>query len=222
MTIVASTLSGKSCSDADFSCAAPATNNRLLRTVAALLPVTLATLCIAACSGSDAATTPVAVTPSGVGAHAITYARFGSTVAQVSTAPITTQASGSTLIVSVGRGDVRGHRPPTDNRGNTFVQQGTAHTYARYPGSGTALYVAQSINGGSNHIVSTVHVSGDETTLTAVEVPGGGSVTQRWSEVLVGNPITSQSIVTTGPATLIAFWWGDADGSVAHTAVPNN
>ena len=40
--------------------------------------------------------------------------------------------------------------------------------------------------------------------------------------MLVGNPITSQSIVTTGPATLIAFWWGDADGSMAHTAVPNN
>ena len=91
-----------------------------------------------------------------------------------------------------------------------------------YPGSGTALYVSQSINSGSKHTVSTGHVSGDETTLAVVEVPGGGIVTQRWSEVLVGNPITSQSIATTGPATLIAFWWGDADGSVAHTAVPNN
>ena len=173
MTIVARTLSGKSCPDADSFCAAPATSNPLRRAVAALLPVTLATLCIAACSGSEAATTPVVVAPSGVGAHALAYARFGSTVAQVSTAPITTQASGSTLIVSVGRGDVRGHRPPTDNRGNAFAQQGTAHTYTRYPGSGTALYVAQLINGGNNHIVATSHVTGDETTLAAVEVPGG-------------------------------------------------
>ena len=89
------------------------------------------------------------VTPSGVGAHALAYARFGSTVAQVSTAPMATQASGSALIVSVGRGDVRGHRAPTDNRGNTCAQQGTAHTYTHYPGSGTALYVAQPIYGGS-------------------------------------------------------------------------
>lgn len=98
------------------------------------------------------------VTPSGVGAHALAYARFGSTVAQVSTAPMATQASGSALIVSVGRGDVRGHRAPTDNRGNTCAQQGTAHTYTHYPGSGTALYVAQPIYGGSNHIISTGHV----------------------------------------------------------------
>ena len=74
----------------------------------------------------------------------------------------------------------------------------------------------------TDHDAGVGHVSGDETTLAAVEVPGGGSVTQRWSEVLVGNPITSRSIVTTGPATLIAFRWGDADGSVPHSAVPNN
>lgn len=174
------------------------------------------------CSGSDDATTPIVVVPSGLGAHALEYARFGSTVAQVSAVPLTAQATGSTLIVSVGRGEISGHRPPTDNRGNTFVQQGTAHAYTRYAFSGTALYAAPSVSGGSNHIVTTSHVSGDETTMAVVEVPGGGSITQRWSEVLVGNPLTSKSIVATGPAKLIAFWWRDADGSVPHTVAANN
>jgi hypothetical protein len=43
-----------------------------------------------------------------------------------------------------------------------------------------------------------------------------------WNEVLAGSPLTSKRVTTTGPATLIAFWWGDADVSQDKTAVPNN
>ena len=44
-----------------------------------------------------------------------------------------------------------------------------------------------------------------------------------WNEVVTG-PLTSRTVRTTGPATLIAFWWGDGferDGP-GYTAVPNN
>ena len=51
-----------------------------------------------------------------------------------------------------------------------------------------------------------------------------GSVIQdsRWNEVPAGNALTSRSVTTTGPALLVGFWWGDADGSVDQTAEPNN
>ena len=44
-----------------------------------------------------------------------------------------------------------------------------------------------------------------------------------WNEVLAGSPLRSRSVTTTGPATLIAFWWGD--GALIRSnkaAVPNN
>ena len=33
--------------------------------------------------------------------------------------------------------------------------------------------------------------------------------------------VSSASVTTSGPATLVAFWWGDASGLV-HSAIPNN
>ena len=31
-----------------------------------------------------------------------------------------------------------------------------------------------------------------------------------WNEVPAGKPLISSKVITTGPATLVAFWWGDA------------
>jgi hypothetical protein len=42
-----------------------------------------------------------------------------------------------------------------------------------------------------------------------------------WSEVLEA-PLTSRSVTTTGPATLVAFWWGDGGVNPDKFAVPNN
>ena len=39
---------------------------------------------------------------------------------------------------------------------------------------------------------------------------------------VAGLPLTSQSVVTTGPALLVAWWWGDADLNNHKTAVPDN
>lgn len=55
-----------------------------------------------------------------------------------------------------------------------------------------------------------------------LEVRNGGRVAQHtWREVPPGSPLTSASVTTTGPAQLIAFWFGDA-GISLQTAIPNN
>jgi hypothetical protein len=133
-----------------------------------------------------------------------------------------TQAGG-TLVVSVGRGDINAHAAPTDSLGNTFTQRGTTHAYTLWQSSGTALYAATAIAGGSNHVVTTSTAAGDETTLAVVEVVSGSQVVDvQWNEVLSGSPLTSGTVTTTGPATLVAFWWGDAGVDMDKTAVPDN
>jgi hypothetical protein len=158
-----------------------------------------------------------------LGAHGLVFTRQGVGQTQVVTT-LTTQARGSILLAGVGRGAIVGHRLPTDSRSSTFSQLGTSHNYSRnYPTSGTALYAATSVSGGSGHAVRAANDDAlDEVTLGVVEVQNGTSITHRWNEVFAGAPLTSQSITTTGPALLVAYWWGDADGSAAHTAVPNN
>jgi hypothetical protein len=44
----------------------------------------------------------------------------------------------------------------------------------------------------------------------------------RWREVMSGQPPTSASVTTTGPALLVAWWWGDAGVDLDKTAVPDN
>ena len=93
---------------------------------------------------------------------------------------------------------------PSDNKGNSYVQLGSAHAYVpAWPNSGTALYAAQSANGGSGQVVTAGNANNpsDEVTVAVVEVKNGTSVNQVWNEVQGGNALTSASITTTGPAT---------------------
>lgn len=133
-------------------------------------------------------------------------------------------APGSMLLACVGRGNVNAHSAPVDNKGNTFVQIGTAQVYSLWPSSGTALYACAPANGGSGHVVAASKLSQyDETTMSVVEVRNGNYVQDvKWREALSGNPLTSASVTTTGPALLVAWWWGDADVAGDKTAVPNN
>jgi hypothetical protein len=132
-------------------------------------------------------------------------------------------ATGSTLLVCVGRGDVGAHVAPTDNKGSSFEIVGSARTYTLWPSSGTALYVCRNAAGGGGHEVRVGKPALDETTLTVVEVRGGGVLQDvRWNEALAGTPTTSVSVVTTGPALLVAWWWGDAGVDNDKTAVPDN
>lgn len=160
----------------------------------------------------------------GLGAHSISFYRVGSNPSTLSTAPMTTENAGSTFIVSVGRGDRGAFALPTDNKGNgPYEQLGDAHPYTNWQSSGTALYAATSMVGGPDHVVHTSTPPFDETTLAAVEVIEGTHVQAfEWNEVLVGKPIRSRSVTTTGPATLVAFWWGDGGADHDKTAVPNN
>lgn len=188
-------------------------------------------LLLAACSGTaskgDAAGTEMPVNvpgQPGVGAHGLAFHRLNAnSPAMISSPALDTQATGSTMVVSVGRGNRYVFELPTDTKGNAPYQLlDTEHAYTDYPDSGTALYAFPNMVGGSGHVVRNTTPEDDEITLAAVEVVNGTRIQQVvWSEEL-GAPLTSRSVTTTGPATLVAFWWGDAGVDSNKTAVPNN
>lgn len=158
-----------------------------------------------------------------VGNHVLDFDIDGTGGTSITTPGITTQAAGSGFVISVGRGLLSGHVAPTDSKGNTYSQLGSAHAYTLWPLSGTALYASLAGTGGASHTFSVAKPSNDETTIAVVEVKGGKRVQdQGWNEVLSGSPQTSPSVVTTGPATLIAFRWGDGNLGTTHDATPNN
>jgi hypothetical protein len=136
---------------------------------------------------------------------------------------MSTRTTGSTLLACVGRG-LLAAAAPTDNVGNAFVQLDVAHTYTLWPNSGTALYACEQARGTADHAVTVAKPKvTDETTLSVVEITGGGRVRDvKWREVLSGQPLTSASVTTTGPALLVAWWWGDAGVDLDKTAVPDN
>lgn len=145
-------------------------------------------------------------------------------MAPLSTLAMATQASGSTLLACVGRGVVRNHSAPSDNRGNAYTQVDTAHTYSLWQSSGTALYICHKATGGAGHVLTVAKPTPtDETTLSVVEIVNGGVLHDyAWREVLQGSPLTSPSVTTTGPALLVAWWWGDAPSQNVKTATPDS
>lgn len=159
----------------------------------------------------------------GVGGHGLAYYGLETNFeTSISTPAFTTQASGSTLVVSVGRGKVSATAVPTDNKSNTYQQLGATHTYTRYTTSGTAVYAVPGAAGGAGTAVTVSNAAQDEITIAAVEVTGATHVQdQQWTEQLQA-PLQSKSVTTTGPATLVAFWWGDAPEPMVKTATPNN
>jgi len=162
----------------------------------------------------------------GLGAHALRYYGLSTSQATSIKTPMATQPSGSTIVVSVGRGKLDLFALPTDNKGNAYQQVDVNHNYTHYNTSGTALYTLTSANGGRDFAVSASTADEDEITLAAVEVIEGTQIQDyAWNEVVQPEapvPVTSKSVTTTGPATLVAFWWGDAPEPNDKTAVPNN
>ncbi|MBC7482727.1 MAG: hypothetical protein H7337_12690 [Rhizobacter sp.] len=169
-------------------------------------------------------TAPPASSNPALGAHGLVYNRDGVARAPLSTAALGTRSVGSTLLACVGRGVVSTHAKPTDNKGNAYLQAVSTHTYTLWPSSGTALYVSEQAAGGAGHVVTAAKPApADETTLSVVEVISGGQLGEvKWSEVLAGRPQTSECVTTTGPALLVAWWWGDANVKCDKTAVPDN
>jgi len=200
----------------------PQPNDRrdLLHRMCALAAVGMATGTAALPSPASASEVPA------LGAHGLRFHGLNTTAPSLTVSGLSTGASGSSLLVCVGRGNLSATATPTDNAGNAFVQIDTAHTYALYPNSGTALFACAKAKGMgmAGHAVTVAKPDPlDEVTLTVVEITGGGLVRDvKWREVLSGQPLTSASVTTTGAALLVAWWWGDAGVADDKTAVPDN
>jgi hypothetical protein len=175
----------------------------------------------------------------GAGAHGLAYykladSRYPENTTSISTPKMTTAASGSTIVVSIGRGDVTKFTGATvtDTASNAPYQKQGPHQYLpAFPESGTALYTFPDARGGSGFQVTTStgqNAKGqlDEITVAAVEVVEGTRIQdQQWNEVVQAQdpvPVTSNSVTTTGPATLVAFWWGDGFPGTPQSATPGN
>jgi hypothetical protein len=167
---------------------------------------------------------PAAGAPT-LGAHGMVFHGIGGSVGRLLSTPAATTQSGSTMLAFVGKGSIWNLSAPVDNKGNTpYVQVGTIHEYTRWPGQGTAVYAVNSIVGGANHIVSEDDANtSDEVSFATVEVRNGGVIQDyKWNEVLHSSVQTSQSVTTTGPATLVAIWYGDDASSTPSNPVPSN
>jgi hypothetical protein len=150
-----------------------------------------------------------------IGGHGIGLDFVGKSSAAVQTNSFTSDV-GSIILASVGRGALADFASATvsDNKGNgNYARIGSAHAYAKWNTSGTALYAKLAAVGGAGHIVSTTKPSAsDEVTVIVAEFKNVTTIVDsKWVEDLTP-PNTSASVTTTGPAILAAFWWGD-DGS---------
>jgi hypothetical protein len=158
-----------------------------------------------------------------IGAHTLLGQEEGNGANPALSAGVNT-VSGSYLISFVAS-YASNTNAPSDNKGNVWPLLGAPVVYEGYGGAfDVKAYTARAAIGGSNHVLSVIkngNASG-ELTLPFVEVRGAGvlqSVAQNYAPA--GTVLTSGTVTTTGPALLLAFWWGDG-GGLTHTAVPNN
>lgn len=175
-------------------------------------------------SPAPARTSAMAENLPSLGAHTLLTHPEGLGVTPAVTAPIDTQASGSSFIVLNG-GHVRNNVRPVDTYGNRWKQVGDNVVFRGYGGAfDVAAYVAQHGKGGPGHTVriDKPGYAPGEISIPFIEVEHAGvlkDMAQNYPDAAV--VMTSDSVTTTGPATLIAVWWGDA-GVQRMTARPDN
>jgi hypothetical protein len=173
---------------------------------------------------STAVSVAAAVVPT-LGAHGLAFHRTQGSVGAALTVPAMSTQSGSTMLVFVGKSTLGNLTAPFDNKGNSpYTRIGTTHEYTRWRGQGTSAFSFLSIAGGTDHRVSVDDSNAfDEVTVGAVEVRNGGRIQDaQWNEVLDATTHTSASVTTTGPATLLAVWFGDDSSATPSNPVPNN
>lgn len=147
-----------------------------------------------------------------LGAHTLLAHSEGEGVSPAITAPIETQPAGSTFIVLNG-GYAKNGNAPVDNYANRWKRVGSRVVFNGYGGAfDVTAYVAVAGKGGSAHSVR-IDKSGypeGEITVPFIEVRNAGvlkDMAQNYpAPALV---MTSGEVTTTGPATLVAVWWGD-------------
>lgn len=164
---------------------------------------------------------PITVSGTGTAAslpgHGFAYDFVGAGGSSITTSSFTSQSSGSAILVSVGRGVLSDFSTATvsDSKSNSYSQLtvtgGTSHAYTDWPTSGTACYADLTATGGTSHTVTTSKpTTSDEVTIFAVEVPEVNTIVDSaWNQNSSGPSTTSSSVTVSGPAKLVAFWWGD-------------
>lgn len=162
---------------------------------------------------------------SALGAHTLLSQSEGFGTSIAVTDPVTTQSRGSSLIVFNG-GYMGNAGHPVDSYSNKWKQLGSAVPYGNGYGDrfDVKAYIVLSAAGGPRHTISIVKGENPtgEISLPFIEVTQAGVL----QDVARNSPsaslvVTSGSVTTTGPATLIAVWWGDG-GVTRMTVVPNN
>lgn len=189
------------------------------------LLLTVIAFALAACH-SPSGTTPVspvqATLAIGVSAAQQHAYRLAPQSGIINTDPVATASSGSVILTMIGRGTWSASPNATgDSYHNTFQLSGQTHAYQAWPESQTGLYVKTAAAGGSNHsftasfgAVGSQSTDGDEVSLSVVEIKNGAKVqdVSFVEKTLPGGSttLTSNAVTTTGPAILVAWWWGTA------------
>jgi hypothetical protein len=186
---------------------------------------------VAACCRGTTVAALLAVAPGmalaqvALGAHTLQAQSEGLGTNPVITQPITTQSRDSSLIVFNG-GYLSNDSRPKDSYGNRWKQVGNDVPYGNGYGDrfNVKAYAALDAKGGPGHTVSFVKNgnAAGEISVPFIEIAHAGvlqDVSQNYAPT--GLVMTSASVTTTGPATLVAMWWGDG-GVKRMTAVPNN
>ncbi|AIF48394.1 hypothetical protein [Dyella japonica] len=220
---------------------------RLRSSRATLLPLLLA-LALPATAATIDDTLPAMPAPPTLGAHTMLTQSEGDGSSPAVTSGMHTQLDGSSLLVLVA-GHADNDAEPTDSYLNTWKRVGDPVTYNGYGDRFNAsAYIAIDAHGGKHHTVQVVKSGSPdgEITVPFVEIAHAGKLqdvaqnyptpgvaaraanklARAWQGV-VGSPdttstlLTSGTVTTTGPATLVAVWLGDAY-VYSMTAVPGD
>ena len=148
-----------------------------------------------------------------LGAHTLLGQEDDNAVSPAMTSAITTQESGSSFLI-FSAGYASNNDPPRDSKSNTWKQLGDAAVYRGYDNQfDVKAYLALDGKGGSNHVV-TIDKPGTaigELTLPFIEIRNADVLKDvSVNYPAAGSALTSGTVTTTGPATLVAVWWGDA------------
>jgi hypothetical protein len=150
--------------------------------------------------------------PPALGAHVFLGQGEGLGVSPAITRPVDTQASGSVFVV-FNAGYANNDSTPSDTYHNRWKTLGRAMTYANYGERfDVKAYVTLAGKGGDAHTVSIVKRGepAGELSLPFVEVRNASrvqAIAQNYADPAL--VVASDEIHVDGPATLLAFWWGD-------------
>lgn len=174
--------------------------------------------------GLTASPTMAAETAPSLGAHVFLGQGEGLGTDPAVTPAMDTAATGSVLI-AFNAGYAANGGAPKDTYDNRWKTLGRAMTYANYGDRFDVQgFVALAAKGGAGHRIS-VAKPGEpkgEISLPFIEVRNATRVQAIAGNYADASPVVaSKEITVDGPATLLAFWWGDG-GVKRMSAVPGD